>query len=205
MDKWLGIILTILSILGILSALSVWIYNHIWIPLKNMYNVIYSNKAFVEKVMYNLSPNGGNSLVDKVNRIDGKLDQILNVAKVIEKKQKTDRHLSSQPIYECDENGYATFLNDSLLEILGMSLEEALGYGWVKAVRPFDQERILVEWKLAVSHGAEFNSVYTFINQETHKQTKVNGRAKIERDEHKNILYIIGTCEEILEQQNAKN
>jgi len=203
MEKWAALVLTILSILVILTSLTIWLYRNVWKPLSEMYKVIYSNKVFVEKVMYNLSPNGGNSLVDKVNRIDSKLDEILNITRVIEKKQKTDRHLSSQPLYECDENGYATFLNDSLLEILGMDMEQALGYGWVKAVKQIDQERVLNEWKLAVEHGLEFNSVYTFINQENHKQTKVNGKAKIERDEKKNILYIIGACEEILERQHA--
>tara|TARA_R110000868_G_scaffold1729_5_gene13924 strand:+ start:20298 stop:20918 length:621 start_codon:yes stop_codon:yes gene_type:complete len=206
MEKWTGLIgltLTILSILAILSGFSVWFYKYVWKPSVQFVDTMYKNKAFVDKVMYNLSPNGGNSLVDKVNRIDSKLDEILNVAKIIERKQKTDRHLSLQPLYECDENGYAIFLNEALLDIMGMSLEEAIGFGWTKAVKPIDQERILAEWKMAVSYGAEFNSVYTFINQQTYKQTKVNGRAKIERDEHKNILYIIGTCEEILERQHA--
>jgi PAS domain S-box-containing protein len=43
-------------------------------------------------------------------------------------------------VYEADEQGNATYLNSRWIEIAGLSLEDALGQGWLKCIHPDDFE-----------------------------------------------------------------
>lgn len=198
MEKWTGLIgltLTILSILVILSGFSLWFYKHIWKPSKEFVDTMYKNKAFVDKVMYNLSPNGGNSLVDKINKITEKLEEVHKDTRLIKHKQQTNVYLDSQPLFECDEQGYCTNVNRKWSEITGVSEDEALGNGWINAVHPVDRQRVLEEWQRAIKSDVQFNSTYRFFNKNTSTALPVKGLSRIERNHLGDILFIVGTFE----------
>jgi len=150
----------------------------------------------VTEIKLQLRTNGGTSLKDAVNRIETKLGEVRTDVAVLKGRESARMYLDAQPTFECDANGYATALNKSLLDIVGMEIDEAIGYGWLKAVKTIDQDRVQREWESSVRNGREFNSNYTFINQITHKETKIHGRARIERGKE-DIVFIIGTCNPI--------
>lgn len=150
----------------------------------------------VTEIKLQLRTNGGTSLKDAVNRIEKKLGEVREDVSILKGRESARMYLDAQPTFECDSNGYSTALNKSLLDILGLEIDEAIGYGWLKAVKPIDQDRIQKEWESSVRNGREFNSYYTFVNQKTHKETKVHGRARIERSKE-DIIFIIGTCNPI--------
>jgi PAS domain S-box-containing protein len=195
MEQWLAPTLTILSILAILAGFSVWFYKNAWKPLSAMYKDIYSNKAFVEKVMYNLSPNGGNSLVDKINKIADKLEEVHNDTRLIKHKQQINGYLSNQPLFECDNQGYCVCVNKKWSEITGITEDEALGNGWVNAIHPVDRQRVLEEWQRAIKSDVQFNSTYKFYNRNTGVSLSVKGLSRIERNHLGDILFIVGTFE----------
>ncbi|MBZ5539852.1 MAG: PAS domain S-box protein [Acidobacteriia bacterium] len=45
-------------------------------------------------------------------------------------------------IFRTDEDGHCIYLNERLREMMGLSLEEALGHGWEKSIHLEDRERI---------------------------------------------------------------
>lgn len=150
----------------------------------------------VNEIKLQLRTNGGTSLKDAVNRIEQTLGDVREDVAILKGRESARMYLDAQPTFECDANGYSTALNKALLDIVGLDIDEAIGYGWLKAVKPIDQDRVQREWESSVRNGREFNSNYTFINQITHKETKVHGRARIERGKD-DILFIIGTCNPI--------
>jgi PAS domain-containing protein len=150
----------------------------------------------ITEIKLQLRTNGGTSLKDAINRIESKLGEVREDVSVLKGRESARMYLDAQPTFECDANGYATALNKSLLDIMGLDIDEAIGYGWLKAVKAIDQDRVQKEWEASVRNGREFNSNYTFINQVTHKETNVHGRARIERNKE-DIIFIIGTCNTI--------
>ena len=127
------------------------------------------------------------------DNIASKVDKVIKANRLAYKREQYIRELAHQPFYECTENGHAFFLNDSLLDLLGIDANGALGYGWLKAVSEFEQEKVYREWERAVKHDNEFRIEYTI------KKTKqkVLSIAKIARDEVGKIQFIIGTVEKI--------
>jgi len=150
----------------------------------------------VTEIKLQLRTNGGTSLKDAMNRIETKLGEVKNDVAVLKGRESARMYLDAQPTFECDANGYATALNKSLLDLMGLEIDEAIGYGWLKSVKQIDQDRVQREWESSVMNGREFNSNYTLINQITHKETNVHGRARIERGKE-DIVFIIGTCNPI--------
>ena len=150
----------------------------------------------ITEIKLQLRTNGGTSLKDAINRIESKLGEVREDVSVLKGRESARMYLDAQPTFECDANGYATALNKSLLDIMGLDIDEAIGYGWLKAVKAIDQDRVQKEWEASVRNGREFNSNNTFINQVTHKETNVHGRARIERNKE-DIIFIIGTCNTI--------
>jgi PAS domain S-box-containing protein len=65
-------------------------------------------------------------------------------------------------IYQSDAAGQNVYLNAAGQEIVGMSLEKALGGGWRDAVHPADRERVAREWTEAVRAGKSFRSEYRY-------------------------------------------
>jgi PAS domain S-box-containing protein len=61
-------------------------------------------------------------------------------------------------IYRTDLSGKNTFVNSRYCEIAGLQPEEALGTGWVTAIRPEERDEALSAWKAAVS---EFQTPYS--------------------------------------------
>ncbi len=58
----------------------------------------------------------------------------------------------------CD--GGMVYLSESFLDLLGMSMDEARGFGWADRLPPEDCERTLADWKACVEHCAMWDYEY---------------------------------------------
>ena len=56
-------------------------------------------------------------------------------------------HWSARP------DGWVDFINQRWLDYTGMTLEQALGWGWTPAYHPDEIEHVQVEWRAAVAEG----------------------------------------------------
>ncbi|MDD2733098.1 MAG: PAS domain S-box protein [Desulfuromonadaceae bacterium] len=63
-------------------------------------------------------------------------------------------------IYETDAQGNYIFVNRKWCEIMGLSIDQALGNGWLSAIHPESEQLVTEEWEWALCDGREFMMEY---------------------------------------------
>jgi PAS domain S-box-containing protein len=105
-------------------------------------------------------------------------------------------------IFQTDVAGKCVFINQQCLELIGVTLAEALGEGWANTLHPDDRESIYSQWHIAVQTQQEFASEHRFVTP----QGRVNWvfvKAIGIYDESGILNGYIGTMMDITEQQAA--
>jgi PAS domain S-box-containing protein len=105
-------------------------------------------------------------------------------------------------IFQTDVAGKCLFVNQQCLELMGVTLAEALGEGWANALHPEDRDSIYTQWHIAVQAQQEFTSEHRF----TTPQGQVNWvlvKAIGIYDESGTLSGYIGTMMDTTEQQAA--
>ena len=89
-------------------------------------------------------------------------------------------------------DGYCDFINQVWLDYVGMTAEQALGWGWAEAIHPDDRKRLIEEWQSCLASG-------TPVDTEARTRRFDNSyrwfliRANPLKDESGNILKWYGT------------
>jgi PAS domain S-box-containing protein len=148
-------------------------------------------------VGYQFQKNGGGSTTDKIDRIEVALNEI-------SERQVIDFLLDDQPKYECDENGHCVRVNYAWRKLTGLSEEDALGNGWLKAIHQKNVVMVRNHWEDFIHNHIPFDVEYIFINPQTKKEILVKSRA-IRKDDKGGLKIIIGTVEVIKEYSNERN
>lgn len=109
-------------------------------------------------------PNGGSSLRDVVNRIEGQLfalDSRMAIA------QFTNRmHLDSLDcvaFIDCDASGLLTWASDGWAQLTGRGAGTAIGNGWSEAIHPDDRTAVWNEWAMCRDNIRPFNMDFRFL------------------------------------------
>ncbi|MBX9600529.1 MAG: PAS domain S-box protein [Bryobacteraceae bacterium] len=63
-------------------------------------------------------------------------------------------HLSPQAVWMALPDGRLEFANQYFLDFTGLTLDEAKGDGWVRALHPEHRDRVLSEWRRALATGS---------------------------------------------------
>lgn len=100
-------------------------------------------------------------------------------------------------IFRTREDGYTTYVNPKWMELSGLKSEEALGFGWLKAVHPDDLEAVKKGWKYDVESKITSNAEYRFLRPDD-TICWVIGSAIPERINNQIVGYI-GTLTDITE------
>jgi PAS domain S-box-containing protein len=82
-----------------------------------------------------------------------------------DKQFKSYTENSSVAIYTTDEHGGCIYANKKWLEFAGLTLDEALGNGWVAAIHPEDKEEVFTAWEKFVKKPDEWFCEYRFIDK----------------------------------------
>lgn len=102
-------------------------------------------------------------------------------------------------IFRTKANGYTTYVNPKWMELSGLSFEDAMGDGWLKAVHPEDKEEIQKSWELHSGKKEKSTAEYRFIKPDG-SIVWVLGNAEPEIVDNKIIGYI-GTITDITEKK----
>jgi PAS domain S-box-containing protein len=107
--------------------------------------------------------------------------------------------------YRTDTAGRCVWVNAMWCELTGLSLEDALGDGWRRAIHPDDMERLMVEWSRLPKERAIFCSEYRFRRPDGSVRW-VLGRASEQFDDSGKFIGFIGVCVDIseLRQRSAR-
>jgi PAS domain S-box-containing protein len=103
-------------------------------------------------------------------------------------------------IFHTDADGLTTYVNPRWCQISGLSFEEALGNGWLKAVHEEDKEILFKEWKRAASKQEGSFSEYRFVHADG-SIAWVMGQAIPEKNSKNETIGYIGTVTDITDRK----
>jgi PAS domain S-box-containing protein len=86
--------------------------------------------------------------------------------KALHESEERFRYLTeSSPlgVFQTDKDGSVLYLNNKWLAITGMSLQDALGFGWSQALHPEDRPRILAEWERCLEEKIGSDIEFRFV------------------------------------------
>jgi diguanylate cyclase (GGDEF)-like protein/PAS domain S-box-containing protein len=139
----------------------------------------------------------------------------VQVSLVIERKQTEDALRASQQRYQTlsevspvgifytDARGSTTYVNPRWCEISGLSGEEALGDGWLRAVHPDDREPLATGWGNAIQEQKISTTEYRFLRPDGTIRS-VMGQAVPETSAEGNIIGYVGSITDITEHKQAE-
>jgi len=104
-------------------------------------------------------------------------------------------------IFVCNSDGGNEFINKEYCRLTGLSYEETLGDGWLRAIHPSDLERVNLRWNKGIKKSPiNYNIKYLIRNVKSYKSIKVHAIAKEMIDNGKLIGYV-GIVEEITKKE----
>jgi diguanylate cyclase (GGDEF)-like protein/PAS domain S-box-containing protein len=123
-----------------------------------------------------------------------------------ESKKHFEVLVSTTPVgvFETDAMGAFVYVNNRWLEISGISREEALGSGWVKALHPDFRERVFADWMAAVQKAQPLQ-MEMCLRRPDGKDTWVLAQASPVRNEQGELTGYIGSITDISEIKAAES
>jgi len=100
-------------------------------------------------------------------------------------------------------DGYCDFLNQVWLDYVGMTAEQAQGWGWADAIHPDDRKTLVEEWQLCLASGTPVDTEARIRHFDSSYRWFLI-RANPLRDESGNILKWYGTCVDIDDRKRAE-
>jgi PAS domain S-box-containing protein len=100
-------------------------------------------------------------------------------------------------VFMCDAEGNLVYCNAALRQLLGASMDQALGTGWVRRIHPEDRDEVARGWEACVRAGDPFHHEHRFVQDDgTEVWVQVNA-APVRRG--RGIAGYVGTCDDITE------
>lgn len=106
-------------------------------------------------------------------------------------------------IYLTNAGGRCLYVNPAWCEMAGLSMEQAVGEGWVKGVHPDDQERIGREWYKAMRSKGSWSMEYR-LQAPGGKITWVYGVAAALQDERGMVTGYVGVNTDVTARKQAE-
>lgn len=108
----------------------------------------------LETIKRQLTPNGGSSLRDAVDRIE---------ARIILTEQRARLLCMDSPmaVFETDSSGEFINVNRTFVRWTGRSSQDLEGNGWLNAVFPADRVQVYNDWLTAISQEREFSAEFS--------------------------------------------
>lgn len=152
-----------------LAAILVWLWRTLTKGLKKLGEGLDYLASISTALNKELVPNGGSSLRDAVNRMEGR--QIL-----IESRCNLILSEWDCGVFETDAAGKCNSVNKTYCRKSGRSRDELLGTSWIQVVAPVWRTRVLETWDLAIKQNIEFEMDFEYIEYATQKNFPVRVR-----------------------------
>jgi len=106
-------------------------------------------------------------------------------------------------IFRTDSNGQTTYVNARWCELTGLSVEETLGEGWLRAIHPEDREALIRGWREASTAQGISLTDYRLLRRDG-SVTWVLGRATPDKDAAGRLVGYVGTIMDITARKRAE-
>ncbi|MCX6692662.1 MAG: PAS domain S-box protein [Methanoregula sp.] len=121
-----------------------------------------------------------------------------------EKRYRMVGELIPYGVWMCDAQGRFTFLSDSFLDLIGLTLPECSAFGWVQRLPPVDRERTISDWKQCVQTGCIWDYEYRIIDRDG-KEHFILSRGSPLYDERERVISWVGIHLDITERRRYEN
>lgn len=111
----------------------------------------------VKTIRKELTPNGGSSLRDAINRVERKMESI-------EFAQHISWDFYSVPMFRTDGAGACQWVNQTYLDLVKRGKEFVLGKGWESCIHYEDRENVAREWENACKDSRNFDMSYRMVD-----------------------------------------
>ena len=102
------------------------------------------------------------TLLDQVKANGTRLANIEIAIEMLGVEHQASFELLGIALWHSDSDGKAIYISPTLAELLGMSTEEARGWGWLTSVHTDDRRRVRNEYVFAVTDKRPFSEYYRF-------------------------------------------
>ncbi len=132
------------------------------------------------------------------------LNQVNTELQESEQRYQTLARISPVGIFQTNPNGDTTYVNPKWCAITGLSVDQALGYGWLDAVHPDDKEKLNKGWQESTRlHKSSFSD-YRFVRPDG-TIAWVMGQAVPEMNSENQIIGYVGTIVDITKRKQAED
>jgi PAS domain S-box-containing protein len=121
-----------------------------------------------------------------------------------EKRYRMIGELIPFGVWMCDAKGEFTYLSDSFLQLIGMTLEECRKGGWLKRLAPEDIGRTQNDWKQCVATGCFWDYEYRIFDKKGNDHFVLSRGAPL-RNETGRIVSWVGNHLDITERRRYEN
>ncbi|MBW1296135.1 sensor histidine kinase [Aquimarina litoralis] len=125
-----------------------------------------------------------------------KFEEAEKVIQLSENRYQTLTDISPVGIFMTKANGKTTFVNEKWCEISGISQQEAMNDGWLKAVHPDDQKKLKAGWYQDAKSRDSSHAEYRFLRPDGTIKW-VLGQAIPEYNEKQEVIGYVGTTTDI--------
>ena len=101
-----------------------------------------------------------------------------------------------QVVFTATAGGLLDYVNRPGLDYMGMTLDQATGLGWLKAIHPEDQDTVVERWLACIETGEPYELEHRMKRADGHSRWQL-ARALPVQDEHGGIVRWIGTSTDI--------
>lgn len=135
--------------------------------------------------------------------IEEERQQAETALRVSEERFRSLSACSPVGIFVADCEGRCTYTNPRFQAICGLTFEESLGEGWLKAIHPEDRERVVLEWSSCAREGQGCFKQYRF-HTPAGILRWVECRTSPILSDRGEVMGYVGTIEDITERQRAE-
>ncbi len=146
-----GVVGALFSLRKVLSAVQSWKQKR-----QDKINKEEKKYLMIEKMCIELSPNGGKSIKDCINRIEKDIASL-------KFWRRSMNDLDPRAIFISDKSGHTTWVNGAYLRLVDRTLQQVRGNQWLNSIHPEFRTVVRTEWRLAVEEKRNFEMSYSYI------------------------------------------
>lgn len=131
--------------------------------LKKQLDTLQEDRRKLHVVFREVTPNHGTSIKDKINGMEKSIDRNNEMTEKIFFRQRWLMENQDIPIFETDNEGLCTWVNERYARLFGKSVNYFLGHGWKNIIHPDDRERVETHWSNSVKDHIDSEDVFRVI------------------------------------------
>lgn len=126
----------------------------------------------------------------RLSRLTSDVDELKKKYAVLHHTLEAVITVDSECVFLSNEQGFCTFANDRICELLGGDRDEIEGDGWINFIKVNQRSRVRNEYEYAVKNGKHLDSTFTVINKVSNEEFDCDFTVMIRRNLEGEIIVI---------------